>query len=775
MRRIGPLVLVIILVLAGVVANSWLTRVRHQRRSTPVAPRMLPPNISQSAQDWVYRHSDANGTRVEVRAKDFRQIAEPDRFELKGMELHLFRAVGNTFDKVNSEKGEFDTHAGVLYSEGAVSIALDVPVGQTPNEKSMVIQSSGVHFESKSGKASTDRAATFQFSMGEGKCVGASYDPQTHDLILQSQVELVWRGKEPGAAPMKIEAGNAVYKELESKVYLTPWSKLTRDTLTMSGGAAVVTLVDQRIQLVEAQSARGIDNQENRRLEFSADQLAMNFDENGQVNHIAGDRNGHLTSTSPSGVTQVNSDRVDLVLAAADRKSTLQTATAMGHAVVESTPAAPKGGQTPERRVLRSDIITAHMRPNGQEIDSVDSATPSTIEFIPVRAGQTHRLMTTSWMSIHYGESNQIQNFVGSNVTTRTDKPPQPGSKLAPPPALTRSRDMRAEFDPATSQMSRLEQSGDFHYEEGDRKAHADRAVLDQKKNVITMTGAARVWDSSGTTTGNTVVLDQTVGDFVADGNVNSTRVPDAKSDNSMLANDEPLHAKAAKMSTSESNTKIRYEGNAVLWQGANRIQADVVDIDRDAGLLHAHGHVLSQLLDKKNDAAGPAGKGAVYTIVRAPDMVYSDNDRQAHYTGGATLERPDLRVKAREIRAFLKPREDDRAQKDAKLLQAANHGPKVADGKGAADSSLDHAVAEGAVEIVSAQAGRTRTGTSERAEYLAGEGRVVLTEGKPQLVDSLKGTTKGRQLTWFSQDDRLLVNGVETQPARSLVLRKKK
>jgi hypothetical protein len=51
----------------------------------------------------------------------------------------------------------------------------------------------------------------------------------------------------------------------------------------------------------------------------------------------------------------------------------------------------------------------------------------------------------------------------------------------------------------------------------------------------------------------------------------------------------------------------------------------------------------------------------------------------------------------------------------------------------------------------------------------------VVLTEGKPQLVDSLKGTTKGRQLTWFSQDDRLLVDGAEKQPAHSLVLRKKK
>ena len=777
MRRIGPLVLVIILVLAGVVASSWRSRVRRQQGATPAVPRTLPPNISSTAQDWVYRQSGANGTRVEVRAKDFRQVSEPDKFELKGMELHLFSADGGTFDKVNSERGEFETHAGVLYSDGAVSIALDVPVDRAPNENSMMIQSSGVHFESRTGKAFTDRAASFQFALGEGRCEGASYDPQTHELILQSQVELVWRGKAPGAVPMKIEAGNAVYKELESKVYLSPWSKLTRDTLTMSGGTAVVTLADQRIQLVEAQNAQGIDNQTGRRLEYSADQIAMNFDENGQVNHIVGDRNARLTSTAQSGVTKVNSDRVDLVLSVADRSSVLQTATAMGHAVVESTPAAPPGGQTPERRLLRSDVLTAHMRPNGQEIDSVDSATPSTIEFIPVRAGQTHRVMTTSWMSIHYGAANQIQNFVGTNVTTRTEKPVPAGAKQPPAPALTWSHDLKADFDPATAQLARLEQWNSFRYEEGDRKAHSDRAVLDQKKNVITLTGAARVWDSSGTTTGNTVVLDQTLGDFTADGNVNSTRVPDARSDNSMLSNDEPLHARARKMSTSENNTKIRYEGDAVLWQGANRIQADVVDIDRDEGVLKAHGHVVSQLLDKKSDAAGAArhDKAAVYTMVRAPEMVYSDSDRQAHYTGGVTLERPDLRVKAREIRAFLKARQDDQAGRGGKLAPVANKGAKTTDGKGAENSSLDHAIADGSVEIVSTQPERTRTGTSEHAEYFAGDGRVVLTEGKPQLVDSLKGTTKGRQLTWFSQDDRLLVNGVAAQPAHSVILRKKK
>ena len=61
----------------------------------------------------------------------------------------------------------------------------------------------------------------------------------------------------------------------------------------------------------------------------------------------------------------------------------------------------------------------------------------------------------------------------------------------------------------------------------------------------------------------------------------------------------------------------------------------------------------------------------------------------------------------------------------------------------------------------------------SEHAEYYTEEQKVLLDGGNPVLVDSLKGETKGRQLTWFANNDRLLVNGVESRPADSL-LRKK-
>jgi hypothetical protein len=64
--------------------------------------------------------------------------------------------------------------------------------------------------------------------------------------------------------------------------------------------------------------------------------------------------------------------------------------------------------------------------------------------------------------------------------------------------------------------------------------------------------------------------------------------------------------------------------------------------------------------------------------------------------------------------------------------------------------------------------------GTSEHAEYYADEGKVILQEGEPLLVDSLRGQTRGKQLTWWANDDRLLINGEDkSSPARTTIRKK--
>jgi lipopolysaccharide export system protein LptA len=90
------------------------------------------------------------------------------------------------------------------------------------------------------------------------------------------------------------------------------------------------------------------------------------------------------------------------------------------------------------------------------------------------------------------------------------------------------------------------------------------------------------------------------------------------------------------------------------------------------------------------------------------------------------------------------------------------------------ADSSLDRAFADGRVAIVRTEPGRTLTGTGEHSEYYAADQRIFLSGGEPALVDSARGVTRGRELTYYANNDKLLVNGADKEPVTTRVLRRR-
>ncbi len=214
------------------------------------------------------------------------------------------------------------------------------------------------------------------------------------------------------------------------------------------------------------------------------------------------------------------------------------------------------------------------------------------------------------------------------------------------------------------------------------------------------------------------------------------------------------MQGRAQHVTSAEKNQKLHYEGNAVVWQGANRVEAERIDIDRAQQIFEAHGKVVSQFADKPKEKKGDKTTGLaaksvapIFTVVRAPDLRYTGDTRIAHYQGGAAMVRPGLTVAGKELTAYMNDSDSD--------------------------SSLDKAYADGTVKIVSSADKRSRTGTSDHAEYYTTDQKVILAGGNPLLVDSVKGQTRGQQLTWWANNDRLLVNGVENHPADSL-LRKK-
>ncbi len=775
MRRLRWLLPVAILAIVVAVASIYVERKESLANAAPNRPHPLEEGVHGRAVDWCYTQSQGDQPRVDICAAKLNEVDGVK--QLEGAQIKLYHDSGSAYDLVESDLVRFYEEEKKLYSEGDVEITLAVPADESAlGARLLRIHSSGVEFAADTGMVFTDRPVSFEFEQGGGSALGAFYDPSARELRLNKDVSLDWRGKDPTSPPIHIEAGQAWYYERESKVLLYPWSRLRRAALSLDADASEVLLDKGVIRRADVRNGRGTQKGPTRTVDFGAEQLHLNFTPKMAIETINAQSQTRLVSTADASRTTVTADRMDLTFSPNGSDSTLNLAVASGKSRVESAPVARRGADPPETRVLRSEVVRLFMRPGGEEIERVVTDGPGTIDFLPNRPAQLKRTLSGDRIWIDYGAGNRVRQFRATNASTRTE---HPGGA----PTTTSSKEIIAAFDAGTGELARLEHNTDFRYAEGDSTASADRAVQDQAQGIITLHGSAKAGDARGSMAGESILLNQTThvvtlqggahakdasgsldaarivmdrntGDYTAEGGVTMIRQPDGKGQSSaMLSTQEILQATAQHMTSSEGNQKIHYEGGAKLWQGASRIEADRIDIDRAIGRLDAHGHVTTQFADRTKTPVSPNSKrkAAVFTIVHAADLAYSDVTREAHYQNGVQLERPGLTVDSKDLRAFLTDSTEE--------------------------TSLDKAFATGAVKIVAtdatAKGKRTRTGTSERAEYYAAEQKVILSGGQPKMVDSAQGSTTGEQLTWWADDDRFDVIGGEDQPAQSIIRKK--
>jgi len=79
MRRFGPLLLVVIIVIITGVAVVYRSSKARQEQSAPAIPKALPSETSAAARDWCYSQTENHRTVAEICAKSFRQIKSPSR------------------------------------------------------------------------------------------------------------------------------------------------------------------------------------------------------------------------------------------------------------------------------------------------------------------------------------------------------------------------------------------------------------------------------------------------------------------------------------------------------------------------------------------------------------------------------------------------------------------------------------------------------------------------------------------------------------------------
>ncbi len=725
------ILLVAILALTAFTTRLFLTQRQALRQARPKLSAALPSNTT--AAGVLFEHEIASGgkTKALVRARSFSQIKEPNVFLLEGLEMEINDETGLSYHLVKSERAVFDIPQGSMFSEGEAEITMDLPRQGAPARPPLKIRAGGMTFDSRTSRVSTEQKAGFEFDGGRGESVGAMYDPNTHELAMHSAVRLEWEGR-GGGAPMQVAASKLIWRETGDEIYLSAPAKLQRAAFTLEAEQdSVVILKDGAIERLEARQAHGSDQPPGRRIEYQAGFMIVRFTGNSQVGKVEASELARLVSTNTASATTITGERIDLDFDTSQPESVLRRAQAHGKAQVEARDL--KQGAL---RYLRSETVEMTMRPGGQEIQEVVTHTPGEAEFVPARPADKRRLVNGERLSFFYGPANALERVRVVQAVTRTFTPPKPGTKdRRPSVGVTRSQDLEAHFDTRTGQMIELEQWQNFQYEEGTRRAVAERASLDNQREIITLREKARTWDETGSTSAREIVLEQATGNMIALGDVNSTRLPEKKqSSTGMLSPGEAIQAKAGRMSVTADSRQILYQERAVLWQGARRIAGHTISIDRAAQTLEARGDVVTQMPEQ--------APKTTFTVVRADSMRYSDKTRQAYYQGGSqgkvVLERPALHVDSRTLRAW--------------FIDVPKKG-------GGEETQLEKMLCEGDVKLAGSRAGRSRSGESQTAEYYPSEERLELYGGNPMVTDSARGVSRGDRITWLTREDRLIVD----------------
>jgi lipopolysaccharide transport protein LptA len=588
--------------------------------------------------------------------------------------------------------------------------------------------------------------------------MGAFYDSAHRYFHMKSDVYLERHPTEPHRPAVVVRAGELFYREDAQRIELKGGASIERGTERLEAAEATVHLQDGAVRHVAAAEARGLDQQPEKLVRYSSPQLDVILTPQETIERISGLGGVELSSASPSSKIEVTGGRMDLQYATPPgaSESRLRTGNVREAAQIEVSPVT-RGGQAGEVRRIQAERIDLKMRESGEDMESITTGTRGRIDLLPSQPQSPKRSVEANWIEASYAVGNRLEKLLAAGqveVESSAAKQEEPSEALR-----TWSENFEARFTPESGEMETLRQWTSFRFERGDRRGESDEGLFTLSEDRVELTKQAKTWDSAGTLTAHHIVLDQRTGDLAADGSVSTVfqeTKPRASADpepsGAMFEGDKPVFGTAERMRSEQESGLLVYSGDARLWQGEDRLEAEEIRIERRRNALAARGNVVTFLHEDEPEGATSNGLPMPMRIT-ADSMDYDGSERRAVYSGAAELKQEGLQVSC------------DR-------LQGHFHTPEEAD---AAGQRLRKAIAQGAVTIIEKNGPDLpeRRGDGAFAEYEPGRARLILRGDPAHVRNGRGGETRGAELTYHVNDDRLLVLGGENQRAWTLRRRK--
>ncbi len=769
-------------------------------------PAKIGLDIQQTAEGFSISKSVEGRTLFTVSASKAVQFKGGGRAELHNVKIVIYGKDAGRFDRITGDDFEYDPASGNVSAKGAVLIDLEAnPEGMRHSDQTapaqtrdpIHLETNGLVFNKNTGNASATGKIIFQTPQASGSAVGIEYVAKTGTMNLLSAVAL--DVSKPQS--LRLNADHGLISKQPRQVVLTA-VRLTRERQRLQSDQATFFLrEDNTVDRILAEGnvrsefhGRASSNSKTSNSEMSnsgaharsdraelfltgtrnqltaailsgnvqlasgdaASRVSMGEQNTGEQNQGSGDRGAQVAEATAGRVTLHFAGQQILQTVHAEdgvrlaQKKSQSGAAVMSPAMVSST---TKGdAQDVEMTAPVMDFIVK----NGRQLERAETSGPPQIVITQPGSNQK-TLVTAAKFTAKFTDKNRLATLHGEPdariVSSKIGDSRIGDSKIdtpGQPDRVSTSQMLDVIFRPEGGVAS-IKQAGGVTYVDGTLKAWAQRGEYTAADQLLVLSESPRVVDNGMTTTAQTIRMNRTTGDAVAEGNVKSTYSDlKAQPDGGMLASADPIHVTSRSMTAHRSPAVAVYTGDARLWQNANVVEAPTLQFDRDHRSLVAQAGAQGSMAQPVSTVlvqVDKNGKATPVTITSAR-LNYTDAERKIFLDGGVTAKGSDTTLTAQQMTVFLRSRSESRAVA----------GPGT-------PGQVERIVAEGKVVITQP----TRHATGDRLVYTVVEDKFVLTGGSsggtPSIFDAERGKITGDSLTFYRHDDRVLVEGRETSP----------
>ena len=753
------------LLLASLTGGVYLQRKWVEYREKRNAPAPAPKDVTRLSSGLTFSKMDGDRKIFTVEASKVTDFKDKEASLLEDVRITIFGKTGARHDTVHTRSCQYEKMSGSIACSGEVQMDLESAAdaeraarNPAPAAGQKVhVETREVTFNRASGTAHSNQLVKFSFPSGTGEALGVEYDSEVGKVRLLRDVRM-------SLVPPRSEAAGkkATKTGPEDPVHVTAKSlDFARDSRRMRL-LGPVTAETSQARLVAGELTLALDSgfhaeklmatagagekkpeltmqQADGPANLSAETLTAYFAPEGWLTRMEGAGNVQGSRRDGKGQDEFKAENASLSLwpkVNQPKKLNLNgnvwmktLAENTGSARLLQTSALlvefAGGTQGQTSRPRRAETLGAG------SIEWTDAAPPSGAPGTAASNAAATTKLQADKLGLEFGAEGRARQMVATG-NVRTER------AVADAPLQTATAQNGVAQLLAMGGWSQMDLQGNVKLKEDSRSGQADHAVFVRATQSATLTGNALARDGATETRAAKITFSQAAGEIRAEGGVHSTQFSSKGGAIQLAA--APANISSDTLQANSKTGRALYSRHARLWQGDSVMEADSIELLRDARVLSAAGNVRAVFPQYAASAGGQAltaqaaRKKPVLWHATAETLTYSDAQNRAHLEKNVVVHSAEQRIHAAAMDLYFT-------------------GGSANSSAGA--KQISRAVGTGGVIVEQGE----RKATAERGEYTAAEGKFVMSGGNPTIYDASQGTTTGRQLTFFLADDTIIVD----------------